>query len=66
MRQWQQQKKKLHQARISEDLKRLVRTLAVINGTSINEITEEAIRSYVQSNYQQIQDYHLALSRGWS
>lgn len=66
MRNWQHQKKKLHQARISEDLKRLIRTLAIINGTSISDITEQAVRSYVEANYQQIQDYHLALSRGWS
>ena len=50
--------KKLHQARIDGDIKEAIRTLAVINGDSINDTTEQALRSWIQSNESKIQQYH--------
>ena len=50
--------KKLHQARIDGDIKEAIRTLAVINGDSINDTTEQALRSWIQSNESKIQKYH--------
>ena len=49
--------KKLHQARIDGDIKEAIRTLAVINGDSINDTTEQALRSWIQSNESKIQKY---------
>ena len=42
--------KKLHQARIDGDIKEAIRTLAVINGDSINDTTEHVLRSWVNTN----------------
>ena len=62
-RNWHSQdSKKLHQARISPDLKRSIRTLAIIRDTSISAITEQAIQMYVNKNKEIIRDYHLTLA----
>ena len=55
--------KKLHQARIDGDIKEAIRTLAVINGDSINATTEQALRSWIQSNESKIQKYHYNRSK---
>ena len=54
--------KTLHQARIGEDIKRSIRTLSIITGKSISDLTEVALRDYVQTN--QIQEYHLSQCKG--
>ena len=56
--------KKLHQARISPDFKRSIRTLAIIRNTSINAITEQAVQMYINRNKEIIRDYHLTLAAG--
>ena len=56
--------KKLHQARISPDLKRSIRTLAIIRDTSISAITEQAVQMSVNKNDEIIRDYHLTLAAG--
>ena len=56
--------KRLHQARISEGVKRSIRTLAVISGMSISDITEEALAEYVDSKKTTIKDYHLQTIEG--
>ena len=56
--------KKLHQARISPDFKRSIRTLAIIRDTSISAITEQAVQMYVTKNREIIRDYHLTLAAG--
>ena len=64
-RNWHNQgSKKLHQARISPDLKRSIRTLAIIRDTSISAITEQAVQMYVNNNKEIIRDYHLTLASG--
>ena len=64
-RNWHSQSsKKLHQARISPDLKRSIRTLAIIRDTSISAITEQAAQMYVTKNREIIRDYHLTLATG--
>jgi len=50
--------KRLHQARIGENIKQSVRTLAIISGMSISDITEEALTNYVASKKSTIRDYH--------
>ena len=42
--------KKLHQARIDENLKEYVRALSILDRTSISDVTEQAIRYHVDSN----------------
>jgi len=56
--------KKLHQARIDGDIKEAIRTLAVINGDSINDTTEQALRSWVSTNESKLQKYHYDRSKG--
>ena len=56
--------KKLHQARIDGDIKEAIRTLAVINGDSINDTTEHALRSWVNTNESKLQKYHHDRSKG--
>ena len=64
-RNWHSQgRKKLHQARISPDLKRSIRTLAIIRDTSISAITEQAVQMYINKNREIIRDYHLTLASG--
>jgi hypothetical protein len=64
-RNWHSQSsKKLHQARISPDLKRSIRTLAIIRDTSISAITEQAVQMYINKNREIIRDYHLTLASG--
>ena len=55
--------KKLHQARIDGDIKEAIRTLAVINGDSINDTTEQALRSWVNTNESKLQKYHYDRSK---
>ena len=57
--------KRLHQARIGEDVKRSVRTLAIISGMSISDITEEALTEYVDNRKSSIKDYHLKVIEGF-
>lgn len=57
--------KRLHQARIGEDVKRSVRTLAIISGMSISDITEEALTEYVETKKSSIKDYHLKIIEGF-
>jgi len=54
--------KKLHQARISPDFKRSIRTLAIIRDTSISASTEQAVQMYANKNKEIIRDYHLTLA----
>ena len=56
--------KTLHQTRIGEDIKRSIRTLSIITGESISDLTEVALRDYVQTNQNQIQEYHLSQCKG--
>lgn len=56
--------KKLHQARIDGDIKEAIRTLAVINGDSINDTTEHALRSWVNTNEIKLKKYHRDRSKG--
>ena len=64
-RNWHSQSsKKLHQARISPELKRSIRTLAIIRDTSISAITEQAVQMYINRNKEIIRDYHLTLAAG--
>ena len=56
--------KTLHQARIGEDIKRSIRTLSIITGKSISDLTEVALRDYVQTNQNLIQEYHLSQCKG--
>ena len=56
--------KTLHQARIGGDIKRSIRTLSIITGKSISDLTEVALRDYVQTNQNQIQEYHLSQCKG--
>ena len=57
-----QSSKKLHQARISPDLKRSIRTLAIIRDTSISASTEQAVQMYANKNKEIIRDCHLTLA----
>ena len=50
--------KRLHQSRIGEDIKRSIRTLSIIEDTSISDVTERALRTYVESQKDRLQDYH--------
>ena len=64
-RNWHSQSsKKRHQARISPELKRFIRTLAIIRDTFISAITEQAVQMYVNKNKEIIRDYHLTLAAG--
>lgn len=56
--------KRLHQARIGEDVKRAIRTLAIISGDSISVITERALAQYVDNQKSTIKDYHLETIEG--
>ena len=56
-------KKKLHQARISGDLKEHIRVLAVIEGKSISDVTEEALVNYIDENKSRLRQYHLNMSK---
>jgi len=56
--------KKLHQARIDGEIKEAIRTLSIINGNSINDTTEQALRSWVSTNESKLQKYHSARSKG--
>ena len=55
--------KKLHQARIDGDIKESIRTLSIINGDSINDTTEQALRSWVNTNESKLQKYHYDRSK---
>ena len=64
-RNWHSQgSKKLHQARISPDFKRSIRTLAIIRDTSISAITKQVIQMYTNKYKEMIRDYHLTLAAG--
>ena len=56
--------KKLHQARIDGEIKEAIRTLSIINGNSINDTTEQALRSWISTNESKLQKYHSARSKG--
>ena len=55
--------KKLHQVRIGEDVKQSIRTLSIIEDTSISDVTEQALRSWINSNSNRIQKYHLDMAQ---
>ncbi len=55
--------KRLHQSRIGEDVKQSIRTLSIIEDTSISQITEKALRSYIDSQRDLLKDYHQKQSR---
>ena len=56
-RNWHSQSsKKLHQARISPELKRSIRILAIIRDTPINAITKQAVQMSSR-NKEIIRDY---------
>ena len=55
--------KRLHQSRIGEDIKRSIRTLSIIEDTSISDVTERALRTYVESQKDRLQDWHQQQSR---
>ena len=66
-RNWHSQSsKKLHQARISPDLKRSIRTLAIIRDTSISAITELAVQMYITTGTKRsfVTILHLTLVAG--
>ena len=50
--------KRLHQSRIGEDVKQSIRTLSIIENTSISDVTEKALRTYVESQRDILQVYH--------
>tara|TARA_B100000809_G_C14731192_1_gene385072 strand:+ start:121 stop:330 length:210 start_codon:yes stop_codon:yes gene_type:complete len=57
--------KKLHQARIGNDVKESIQTLSIINGDSISDTTEELLRIGIESNGDKIQKYHHDRLRGF-
>lgn len=57
--------KKLHQARIGNDVKESIQTLSIINGISISDTTEELLRIGIESNGKKIQQYHYDRSKGF-
>ena len=56
--------KKLHQARIDENLKEYVRVLSILDRTSISDVTEQAIRTYIDSNQTRLSQYYIDQSKG--
>lgn len=57
--------KRLHQARIGEDIKQGIRTLSILENTSISDVTEQALRNHLESNHNRLKEYHLEKSRGF-
>ena len=56
--------KKLHQVRIDENLKEYVRALSILDRTSISDVTEQAIRTYIDSNQTRLSQYYIEQSKG--
>ena len=56
--------KKLHQTRIDENLKEYVRALSILDRTSISDVTEQAIRTYIDSNQTRLSQYYIDQSKG--
>ena len=54
----------LHQARIDENLKEYVRALSILDRTSISDVTEQAIRTYIDSNQTRLSQYYIEQSKG--
>ena len=50
--------KEYHQARIGSDNKQNIRLLAIIKNESIGELTDQAIKSYIELHSQEIKEYH--------
>ena len=55
--------KRLRQSLIAEDIKRSIRTLSIIENTSISDVTERALRTYVESQRDKLHDWHQQQSR---
>ena len=53
-----------HQTRIGATAKQDIKTLSIIEGRTISQITERAINTYLNSNSKLIQQYHQEQSRG--
>ena len=65
MKQWATEiGKKLHQARIDENLKESIRALSILDSTSISDVTEQALRYHVSSNQTRLKQYYLDKSKG--
>ena len=55
--------KKLHQARIDENLKEYVRALSILDRTSISDVTEQALRNHIDSNQTRLSQYYIDQSK---
>ena len=55
--------KRLHQTHIGEGVKRCIRTLSIIEDTSISDITDKALRTYIESQRDRLHKYHQEQSR---
>ena len=57
--------KKLHQAKIGNDVKENIQTLSIINGISISDTTEELLKIGIETNGEKLQKYHFDRSKGF-
>lgn len=57
--------KKLHQAKIGNDVKENIQTLSIINGISISDTTEELLKIGIKTNGEKLQKYHFDRSKGF-
>ena len=55
--------KKLHQSKISGEIKDQIRTLSMITGESVSNLTERILGEYISSKSDIIRKYHHERSR---
>ena len=62
---WQIQTPKcLHQSRIGENVKQKIKTLSILENSTISDITERALVDYIRKQEGKLKQYHLQQSQG--
>ena len=62
---WQiQNPKSLHQSRIGENVKQKIKTLSILENSTISDITERALVDYIRKQEGKLKQYHLQQSQG--